>query len=125
MNDAAFLRLLGKRFFVSVQVSRREFPPINPYSFERSYHCPAAQRRLLPVKGLFKFVLLIFPMFCEARLKQVSPQGVEQKKKLVALSQPMHKCILLIYLCALLIPVDLWYLEVQYGGDSLFVFASG
>lgn len=38
------------------------------------------------------------------------------RAKLVAYSQPMHKYILLMYLCVLLIYVDLWFLEVQYSG---------
>lgn len=47
------------------------------------------------------------------------------RTKYVAYSQPMHKYILLMYLCVLLIYVDLWFLKVQYVGEFLFVFASG
>lgn len=44
------------------------------------------------------------------------------RAKLVAHSQPMHKCILLMYLYVLLIHVDLSFLEVQHVGQScLFV----
>lgn len=40
----------------------------------------------------------------------------------MAHSQPMHKCILLMYLYVLLIHVDLSFLEVQHVGQScLFV----
>lgn len=55
-----------------------------------------------------------FPCFVEQDSNKLA---LGCRAKLVAYSQPMHKCILIIYLCVLLIYVDLWFLEVQYVGE--------
>lgn len=91
-----FLWSLYRQFIVTVQcfILLLESPRRYYHPFERFYYCYAIQGRLLPLKEYLNSFFWYFPCFEKQESNQLAPG---YRAKLVAYSQPMHKCILLMH----------------------------
>lgn len=101
MTGRFFLWSLCKHLIVTVQVSVTislgECPQRYCYPFlERFYHCYATQRRLLPLKDYSNSFFWYFPYFVEEDSNYLA---IGYKATLVAYPQPLHKCIINVFVC--------------------------